>query len=141
MMSSMFSQGIYAEKKDAAGHKEFAKLPLFDPDNAQCYFDICIGNADESEEQKVKGRVVFEVFSKDVPKTAENFRALCTGEKGETMNYANNIFHKVTKGRYIHGGDIDCRNGTGGFSIYGKKFNDENIWYKHSHPGILTMDV
>lgn len=76
--AKFFSQGVYNEK---AAPKEVAKLPKFDPENAQSYFDMTIGK--EGEEGFEKGRVVFELFTKEVPKTADNFRALCTGEKGE----------------------------------------------------------
>ena len=83
--------------------------------------------------------MVFEVFTKQVPKTAENFRAICTGEKGDGFHYKGNIFHRVIKGFMAQGGDITNQNGTGGKSIYGEKFADEQIWYPHTHKGILSM--
>jgi cyclophilin family peptidyl-prolyl cis-trans isomerase len=82
---------------------------------------------------------VFEVFSKQVPKTAENFRAICTGEKGQGLHYKDNVFHRVIKGFMAQGGDITNQNGTGGKSIYGSKFPDEQIWYPHTHKGVLSM--
>ena len=98
-----------------------------------------IGREDEKEEDKIKGRVIFELFTKDLPKTAENFRALCTGEKGPNLTFKNSIFHRVIPSKMAQGGDITLHNGMGGVSIYGATFEDEKIWYPHSHRGILSM--
>lgn len=83
--------------------------------------------------------MVFELFPKHVPKTAENFRCLCTGEKGAELCYRGNIFHRIIKDFMMQGGDITNQNGTGGLSIYGKKFADEGVWLPHTTPGLLSM--
>lgn len=99
--------------------------------------DIEVG-AEEGQEP-TKGRVVFELFPEHVPKTAENFRALCTGEKGEQLHYKGMIFHRIIKDFMMQGGDTTNRNGTGGLSIYGRKFDDEGVWLPHTAPGLLSM--
>jgi hypothetical protein len=78
-MQKFFSQGVYNEKSGAKISAEKTKLPKFDSANPQVFFDVAIGN--EGDEGYTKERVVFELF-KDVPKTCENFRGLCTGEYG-----------------------------------------------------------
>jgi cyclophilin family peptidyl-prolyl cis-trans isomerase len=98
----------------------------------QCFFDITVNN-------KSIGRIVFELYSDIVPITAENFRCLCTGEKGNGLHYKGCGFHRVIPEFMLQGGDFTNHNGTGGRSIYGSRFNDENFIKKHEKPGLLSM--
>lgn len=101
-------------------------------ENPRVALDVRIG--DESA-----GNIVIELFKDVAPKTAENFRALCTGEKGEGMSYAGSPFHRIIPGFMIQGGDFTNGNGTGGKSIYGDRFADENFDVKHTEAGLLSM--
>ncbi|XP_031284633.1 peptidyl-prolyl cis-trans isomerase CYP40-like isoform X1 [Pistacia vera] len=104
----------------------------------RCFLDISIGG-------ELEGRIIVELYNDVVPKTAENFRALCTGEKGigpntsVPLHFKGVCFHRVIKGFMIQGGDISAGDGTGGESIYGLKFEDENFELKHERKGMLSM--
>jgi len=96
------------------------------------YFDIEIGD-------KQAGRLTMKLFDTVTPRTVENFRQLCTGEKGAKFGFANSIFHRVIPGFMAQGGDFTMFNGMGGKSIYGKTFKDENFELRHEYRGILSM--
>lgn len=106
-------------------------------DNPKVALDVTIGG-------QPAGTLTLELFADVVPKTAENFRALCTGEKGtgksgKPLSFVGSPFHRIIPGFMIQGGDFTRGNGTGGESIYGEKFADENFKLKHTGPGILSM--
>lgn len=125
--------GLYEEKEapavlTAASYR--GPLP-------RVFMDIAIGG-------EAKGRIVMKLYKHTVPKTVENFRALCTGEKGtgksgKPLHYKGSAFHRIIPGFMCQGGDFTAGNGTGGESIYGEKFGDENFISKHTKRGLLSM--
>ena len=105
--------------------------------NPKVFFDVTVGG-------QPAGRITMELFADKCPKTADNFRALCTGEKGvgksgKPLHYKGSSFHRVITEFMAQGGDFTAGNGTGGESIYGMKFPDENFTVKHTGRGDLSM--
>lgn len=101
-------------------------------DNPKVAIDVGIGG-------EPAGTIELELFADVVPKTAENFRALCSGELGAEMRYAGSPFHRIIPGFMIQGGDFTNGNGSGGKSIYGERFEDENFELRHTEAGLLSM--
>lgn len=107
------------------------------PKRAKVFFDVAIGKG-------APRKITFELFNDVVPKTAENFRALCTGQKGmgksgKPLHYKGSVFHRVIPQFMCQGGDFTHGTGVGGESIYGMKFGDENFKMRHDRPGLLSM--
>jgi peptidylprolyl isomerase len=94
------------------------------------YFEVSVDG-------KALGRITFKLYDDVVPKTTKNFRELATGEHG--FGFKGSPFHRVIPGFMLQGGDFTRQNGTGGKSIYGEKFADENFDLKHTRPGLLSM--
>ncbi|KAF8701553.1 hypothetical protein AX14_000395 [Amanita brunnescens Koide BX004] len=103
---------------------------MFQPFSPNVFFDVSIDSANA-------GRIIFKLYDEAVPNTARNFRELATGQHG--FGYNSSHFHRIIPNFMVQGGDFTNHNGTGGKSIYGEKFRDENFKIKHTKPGILSM--
>lgn len=120
-------EGTEDESKDDTTSEPAAKKKRTNP---KCYIDISMND-------QYTGRIVIELRADVVPMTAENFRCLCTHEKG--FGYRKSTFHRIIPGFMCQGGDFTKNDGTGGKSIFGKKFEDENFVLKHTGAGTLSM--
>eukprot|EP00656_Telonema_subtile_P034398 TRINITY_DN38489_c0_g1_i1.p1 TRINITY_DN38489_c0_g1~~TRINITY_DN38489_c0_g1_i1.p1 ORF type:complete len:376 (-),score=104.05 TRINITY_DN38489_c0_g1_i1:269-1396(-) len=139
LLFKLYSSGMFGGSGAPKGAKVVSLEDASKEAGPTVFFDVSIGD-------EPPARIEFTLFSKIVPKTAENFRALCTGEKGEgksgkQLHYKGSTFHRVIPGFMLQGGDFTHGSGRGGESIYGTKFEDEfeNGYIQHSEPFLLSM--
>jgi peptidylprolyl isomerase len=129
MFSNMFDKvKMYDDKKELGQNI----IPNKDGNNPNVFFDIVHGGLK-------LGRIVMQLYMDVTPKTSGNFKAICTGDNLDKLTYKGSIFHRVIKDFMIQGGDITNADGTGGKSIYGDNFEDENFNIKHTKCGLLSM--
>lgn len=135
LLFSIFSTNIMNAEGKVAKSAAVSKVSNQAVSKSYCFFDVQIGSSKP-------GRIVLELDHDIVPKTAKNFLELCKGFKnksGKNIGYKGSKFHRIIPDFMIQGGDFTHGNGTGGVSIYGQKFKDENFKQKHTEPGILSM--
>ena len=135
VLSLLYYSGVFSGPTAPTNRVSLAEATS--SDNPTVYFDLTIDG-------EPTGRVTFELFANIVPRTAENFRALCTGEKGtgrsgKPLHFKGSAFHRVIPGFMLQGGDFTSGDGRGGESIYGGKFDDENFNLAHSEKHLLSM--
>merc|ERR1712113_189920 len=106
------------------------------PPRSKVFFDIEVDNGQRRENY---GRITMELFDEVVPRTARNFLEIAAGTNPQRFSYTNTIFHRIIPNFMLQGGDFENFDGTGGQSIYGPKFDDENFLVKHGSPGLLSM--
>eukprot|EP00750_Incisomonas_marina_P029556 INCI7193.3.p1 GENE.INCI7193.3~~INCI7193.3.p1 ORF type:complete len:698 (+),score=145.92 INCI7193.3:404-2497(+) len=132
---------LYAQKNGVEIPEKFDGHSVRDPSNPQVFV---VAEISEGASKRTKGTMVFELFNDVTPKTAKNFRVLCEGDTKskktkQKLAFKGSKFHRIIPGFMIQGGDFTKGDGTGGASIYGTKFKDENFDLIHDRPGLLSM--
>merc|ERR1712168_294751 len=129
-------QGFLAQRQPQQPQQTRQQVPVQQPKRTKVYFRVAVGTGNNVEDY---GQINMELFDEVVPRTVANFMAIASGQNQKGFSYKNSIFHRVIPNFMLQGGDFTNFDGTGGESIYGPKFEDENFVVKHASPGLLSM--